>query len=166
KAKAEQVTPKTARFVSLTVSSEAIMISYSIIVSLCLLGMASAQNVTSCLTKENYLQAVWKLDVAITKCTCMSEGKVVATTDPQFQQDNTYKNRGTVEIQDKICKLTLNGFSSDGPKTFNCSSDKAKSPVFTAEKAKLPPCSACDILRLGGVTLLLALLASLMSERL
>ncbi|XP_036436388.1 thy-1 membrane glycoprotein [Colossoma macropomum] len=142
------------------------MISYTIIVSFCLLGMVSAQTgmtLESCLTKENNLVILGKTEISSnTKCTYYSEGKVVASSDTRIEQDPTYKNRASAEITGKGCKLTLNGFSSDKSQTFNCTivGTPSVSQTVTVDKKNALICSACGIFQHVGVTLLLALLAS------
>lgn len=113
--------------------------------SLCPVGMASSQSITSltaCLTKDQNLMMECKFTLAkLSNATCTYEvdKKVVATTDNSKSQDASYKNRATAKLESNKCVLTLNGFSDDSPKMYNCTiqQEKAESKQLNVDKSKI-----------------------------
>ncbi|XP_062844565.1 thy-1 membrane glycoprotein [Trichomycterus rosablanca] len=150
------------------------MMYYFILASFCLLGMTNSQTITdltACVTKENNLRMECKFTLntsvpTAAKCTYKTSGKVVATTDPTVTQDATYKNRGTASITNNMCLLELTGFPDGAAQDYECAikQDKSVTKTKSVEKKSAATCSACKLMQLGGLTLLLALIFPLMSE--
>lgn len=95
-------------------------------VSLCSVGMARSQSITSltaCLTKENNLIMECKFTPAKqinTTCTYEVNKTVVASTSTNKQQEPTYKNQAKINLESDKCLLNLTGFPNESPKMYNC----------------------------------------------
>ncbi|XP_058238433.1 thy-1 membrane glycoprotein [Hemibagrus wyckioides] len=148
------------------------MMYYSILASFCLLGMASSQKIddlSACLTKEQNLNLTCKFtpkqgDMPV--CNFAINKKVVATTNTTGAVDPTYKNRASVTLKGNVCSLTLTGFSADQPETYVCTiyqNNTNAEQSKTVEKKNMSPCSDANVLKHGGVILLLAVALSLLS---
>ncbi|XP_060768513.1 thy-1 membrane glycoprotein [Neoarius graeffei] len=148
------------------------MMYYSILASVCLLGLASSQSIdtlTACLTKEQNLKMECKFTRSKSThevvCTYRINDKLAASTDKRQAVDDTYKNRATVDIKDKTCELHLTGFKGEVSELYNCTitQDQIASKTLPVEKKNIKACSAGNTLKHGGVILLLAFVVPLLS---
>ncbi|KAI7812666.1 thy-1 membrane glycoprotein [Triplophysa rosa] len=149
------------------------MMCYTVIATLCLLGMATAQTsleITSCLTKEQNLRMICKFtpaptpDPKISVCHFTSEGKIVASSNASIEPDSTFKMRAKLAFEQKMCLLNLTGLSNDKPESFVCNikqtASQATTLTATVEKRKLITCSAYCTLQHSGVVFLLVFITS------
>ncbi|KAJ8401683.1 hypothetical protein AAFF_G00376540 [Aldrovandia affinis] len=142
-----------------------------LLTALCLLGFLSAQEVTeltSCLTKEKNLRMDCKytLTDTSTKPTCdYKQGtKVMGSTDTTVKPDSTFKNRANVTLMDKMCRLSLTGFSESGAKNYTCIIKQKTAADRTAlvDGKALATCSAFSTLLQTGPALLTVMLLPLL----
>lgn len=70
-------------------------------------------------------------DLKISVCSFMLDGKVVASSNPTADIDNSYKQRAKLAFEQKMCQLNLTGFSEDKPKNFTCNIKQTASTVAT-----------------------------------
>ncbi|XP_047664927.1 thy-1 membrane glycoprotein [Tachysurus fulvidraco] len=149
------------------------MMYYSILATFCLLGMASSQKidgVTACLTKEQnlLLNCTYTATASMNpSCFFTIDKKTVATTNDSIVVDPTYKIRATASlINNNVCQMTLKGYSGDQPQTYNCNLYQGSTNATvakTVEKKTTKPCSDGNVLKHGGVILLLAIVFPLLS---
>lgn len=151
------------------------MMYYTILASFFLLGMASSQKIdtlTACLTKEQnlFMNGTFTPKQGTAPVSCVyknSVQKVVAATDTSITVDSTYKNRATVSRIGNSCLLDLTGFSNNEPEkyTFIIYQENVNSTTtITVEKGALTPCSNGNVLKNGGVILLLAFILPLLFD--
>ncbi|XP_060719654.1 thy-1 membrane glycoprotein [Tachysurus vachellii] len=147
------------------------MMYYSILATFCLLGMASSQKIdgiTACLTKEQslHLNCTYTTTQPVS-CVFTIDKKVVAATNSTIVVDSTYKNRATATIiSNNVCQMILKGYADDQPQTYNCNLYQGNTNATlskTVEKKNTNPCSDGNVLKHGGVILLLAVVFPLLS---
>ncbi|GAA6103341.1 thy-1 membrane glycoprotein [Tachysurus ichikawai] len=150
------------------------MMYYRILATFCLLGMASSQKidgVTACLTKDQnlLLNCTYTTTQASLPLSCVFtfDKKIVTTTNSTIVVDPTYKSRATASIiNNNVCQMTLKGYSDDQPQTYNCNlyqGNTNATAAKTVEKKNTNPCSDGNVLKHGGVILLLAVVFPLLS---
>ncbi|KAJ8266264.1 hypothetical protein GJAV_G00128450 [Gymnothorax javanicus] len=134
----------------------------------CLLGVLSAQEVTisdlrSCQIKNNLrMDCRYTLKGASKELTCTykDQDKVMGSTNTTISPEAAFKGRANVAFSgDKLCRLTLTGFSKDNPKNISCTIEAVETATKTVlvDYTKLEKCSAISMLLQSCSKVLLAL---------
>ncbi|KAK3509482.1 hypothetical protein QTP70_035137 [Hemibagrus guttatus] len=135
-------------------------------------GMASSQKIdelTACLTKEQNLNMTCTFTPkqgASIVCVFTMNKKVVAATNTTIIVEPSYKSRATATLKNNVCSMILTGFSADQPEMYVCNiyqDNMNATQSKTVEKKNMSPCSDGNVLKHGGVILLLAVVLSLLS---